>query len=249
MIKIQEPIRPWEIVHMNWETGLSTGGDRSYNACLVIFDSFSKTSIFLPYYKDDLARDTALLIWNRVVSWTGIFANIICDRDSKFMSSLWKNLHQSFGTKLYCSTAYHTQTDCLTKRIIQTLEDMKVSIPSSTNQAPALLEKGWNPRLPLNFLRKDLPAPSQHPQHAPAARSSPPAPPWPPHGTAPHPREDVPAPLHERSTASTQTAYPYSQAEFPLFPAQGKTQRQWKSASATQRRNTLRSPSCRTFVA
>ncbi|MBW0558687.1 hypothetical protein O181_098402 [Austropuccinia psidii MF-1] len=65
--------RPWEIVHMDWVTGLPPGGDRSYNACLVIAERFSKTPIFLPCHKDDTAKDTALLIWNRVVSWTGIF--------------------------------------------------------------------------------------------------------------------------------------------------------------------------------
>ncbi|MBW0518574.1 hypothetical protein O181_058289 [Austropuccinia psidii MF-1] len=88
MIKIQGPSRPWEIFHMDWVTGLAPGSDRSYNACLVIFDRFSKTPIFLPCHKDDTAMDTALLIWNRVVSWTGIFTNIIDDRDPKFTSSL-----------------------------------------------------------------------------------------------------------------------------------------------------------------
>ncbi|MBW0523073.1 hypothetical protein O181_062788 [Austropuccinia psidii MF-1] len=43
MIKIQEPSRSWEIFHMDWVTGLPLGGDRSYNACLVIVDRFSKT--------------------------------------------------------------------------------------------------------------------------------------------------------------------------------------------------------------
>ncbi|MBW0541824.1 hypothetical protein O181_081539, partial [Austropuccinia psidii MF-1] len=66
MIKIQEPSRPWEIVHMDWVTGLPPGGDRSYDACLVIVDRFSKSPIFLPCHKDDAAMDTALLIWNRV---------------------------------------------------------------------------------------------------------------------------------------------------------------------------------------
>ncbi|MBW0593959.1 hypothetical protein O181_133674 [Austropuccinia psidii MF-1] len=62
MIKIQEPRRPWEIVHMDWVTGLPPGGDRSYNACLVIVYRFSKTPIFLPCHKDHTAMDTALLI-------------------------------------------------------------------------------------------------------------------------------------------------------------------------------------------
>ncbi|MBW0588655.1 hypothetical protein O181_128370 [Austropuccinia psidii MF-1] len=124
MIKIQEPSRAWEILHMDWVTGLPPEGERSYNACLVIVDRFSKTPIFIPCHKDDKAMDTALLIWNIVVSWTSIFTNIISDRDIKFASALWTNLHQLFGKKLSFSTAYHPQTDGLAERMIQTLEDM-----------------------------------------------------------------------------------------------------------------------------
>ncbi|MBW0585125.1 hypothetical protein O181_124840 [Austropuccinia psidii MF-1] len=161
MIKIQEQSRPWEIVHMDWVAGLPPVGDSRYNAGLVIMNRFSKTPVFLPCHKDDTAIDTALLIWNRVVSWTGIFTNII---------------------------TYHPQMDGLAERMIQTLEDMvtrfyayglefkdcngfahdwctllpelelayKTSIHASTNQTPAILEKGWNPKLPQDSLRKDL---------------------------------------------------------------------------------------------
>ncbi|MBW0497483.1 hypothetical protein O181_037198 [Austropuccinia psidii MF-1] len=119
---------------------------------------------------------------------TEIFTNIISDRDPKFTSEIWTNIHQLFGAKLSFSTAYHPQTDGLAKRMIQTLEDMvraffaycleykdcdgfthylctilpalelayKISIHASTNQAPAILEKGWNSKLPQDLLRKDL---------------------------------------------------------------------------------------------
>ncbi|MBW0553039.1 hypothetical protein O181_092754 [Austropuccinia psidii MF-1] len=50
--------------------------------------------------------------------------------------------------------------------MIQPLEDMvrrfslqlanKTSIHVSTNQTPAILEKGWNPKLPQDSLRKEL---------------------------------------------------------------------------------------------
>ncbi|MBW0468493.1 hypothetical protein O181_008208 [Austropuccinia psidii MF-1] len=109
---------------MDWVTGLPPGADRSYNACLVILDRFSNTPIFQPCHMDDTARDPAFLRWNTVISWTGIFTNIISDRDPKFTSALWKNLHQLFGTNLSFSTAYHSQTDGLAERIIQTLEDI-----------------------------------------------------------------------------------------------------------------------------
>ncbi|MBW0535241.1 hypothetical protein O181_074956 [Austropuccinia psidii MF-1] len=188
MINSQEPSRPWEIVHMDWVTGLPPGGDRSYNSCLVIVNRLSKTPIFPPCHKDDTAMDTALLIWDRVISWAGIFPNIISDRDPKFTSALWKNLHQLFWTKLSFSMAYHPQIDGLAERMIQNLEDMvrrfcayglefkdcdgfthdwcnllpaleleyKKSIHASINQTPAILEKGWIPKLPQESLRKDL---------------------------------------------------------------------------------------------
>ncbi|MBW0499131.1 hypothetical protein O181_038846 [Austropuccinia psidii MF-1] len=173
---------------MDWVTALPPGGDRSYNACLVLADRYRKTPMFLPCHKDDTAMDTAIMIWNEVISHKGLFQNIISDRDPKFTSALWTNLHNLFGTKLSFSTAYHPQTDGLAERMIQTLEDMirrfctyglelkdsdgfthdwctlipdlelayKTSIHSSSGKTPAILEKGWNPRLPYDTLKKDL---------------------------------------------------------------------------------------------
>ncbi|MBW0586697.1 hypothetical protein O181_126412 [Austropuccinia psidii MF-1] len=132
--------------------------------------------------------DTALLIRNRVISHTCIFKNIIGDRDPKFTSALWSNLHKLLGTRLTFSTAYHPQTDRLAERMIQTFEDMirrfcayglelkdsdsfthdwctliaafklayKTSIHASKGETPAMLEKGWNPKLPADTLKKDL---------------------------------------------------------------------------------------------
>ncbi|MBW0594123.1 hypothetical protein O181_133838, partial [Austropuccinia psidii MF-1] len=124
MIHIQEPKSPWEVVHMDWVTALPPSGDKSYNACLVIVDRYSKTPIFLPCHKDDTAMDTALLIWSRVISRTGLFKDIISDRDPKFTYALWTNLHRLFGSKLSFSTAYHPQADGLAERMIETLEDV-----------------------------------------------------------------------------------------------------------------------------
>ncbi|MBW0558505.1 hypothetical protein O181_098220 [Austropuccinia psidii MF-1] len=64
------------------------------------------------------------MIWNGVVSWTGVFTKIMNDRDPKFTSELWKTLHQLFGKKLSFSTAYNPQIDGLAEIMIQDLEDM-----------------------------------------------------------------------------------------------------------------------------
>ncbi|MBW0567422.1 hypothetical protein O181_107137 [Austropuccinia psidii MF-1] len=159
IIHIQEPSTPWEVAHIDWVTALPCGGDKSYNECLVIVDRYSTTAIFLPCHKDDTAMDTALLIWNRVISHICLFKNII---------------------------TYHPQTDGLAERMIKTLEDMirrscsyglelkhsdgfthywctltpelelayKTSIHASTGKTPAMLEKGWNPKLPVDTLKK-----------------------------------------------------------------------------------------------
>ncbi|MBW0564633.1 hypothetical protein O181_104348 [Austropuccinia psidii MF-1] len=124
IIKIQQPGKPWGIVHMDLVNAQPPGGDRSSNAFLVIADRFSKTPVFLSCHKDDTAMDTAHLIWNRVISWTGISTNIISERDPKFTSALRKNLYQLFGKKLSFSTAYHPQTDGLAERMIRTLDDI-----------------------------------------------------------------------------------------------------------------------------
>ncbi|MBW0542032.1 hypothetical protein O181_081747 [Austropuccinia psidii MF-1] len=188
MIHIQEPKSPWEVVQMNWVTELPPSGDNIYNACLVIVDRYRKTPIFLPCHKDDTAMDKALLLWSRVISYTGLLKNIISDRDPQFTSALWTNLHSFFWTKLSFSTAYHPQTNGPAERMIQALEETirifcayglefkdsdgfthycftlipaleleyKTSVHSSKGQTPAMLEKGWNPRLPADTLRKDL---------------------------------------------------------------------------------------------
>ncbi|MBW0568544.1 hypothetical protein O181_108259 [Austropuccinia psidii MF-1] len=99
MIHILGSSTPWEVVHIDWVTALPHGSDKRYNACLVILDRYTKTPIFLPCHKADTAMNAALLIWNRVISHTGLFKNIISDRDPKFTSALWTNLHKPLGKK------------------------------------------------------------------------------------------------------------------------------------------------------
>ncbi|MBW0495328.1 hypothetical protein O181_035043 [Austropuccinia psidii MF-1] len=91
---------------MDWVTALPPGGDRIINACLVLADRNSKTPILSPFHNDDTDVNTAIMIWNRVISHTCLFQNIISDKDPKFTLALWKNIHNFFGTKLSFSKAY-----------------------------------------------------------------------------------------------------------------------------------------------
>ncbi|MBW0473540.1 hypothetical protein O181_013255 [Austropuccinia psidii MF-1] len=164
MIHIQEPKSPWEVVHMDWVTALPPRGYKNYNACLVIVDRYSKTPIFLPFHKDKTAMDTALLLWSRVISHTGLFMNIISDRDPKISPSnrwLVERIIQTLEVMIRRFCAYGLElkdSDGFTHdwcTLIPALELVyKTSVHSSTGQTPAMLEKQWNPRLPGDTLRK-----------------------------------------------------------------------------------------------
>ncbi|MBW0482551.1 hypothetical protein O181_022266 [Austropuccinia psidii MF-1] len=109
---------------MDWVTALPSGGDRSFDSCLVLVEIYSKTTMFLPCHKDDTAMDIAISICNKAISHTGLCKIIISDRDLKLNLVLWTNLYNLFGTKLSFSKAYHPQTDGLAESILQTLEDV-----------------------------------------------------------------------------------------------------------------------------
>ncbi|MBW0553529.1 hypothetical protein O181_093244 [Austropuccinia psidii MF-1] len=94
MIHIQGLSSPWEVIHMDWVTALPPGGHRNYNAFLVIVERYSKTPIFLPFNKDDTAMYTSLLIWNRIISHTCVFKNMISDST--------QHLNLSYGQICIC---------------------------------------------------------------------------------------------------------------------------------------------------
>ncbi|MBW0510776.1 hypothetical protein O181_050491 [Austropuccinia psidii MF-1] len=127
--------------------------------------------------------DTGLLFWNNIISTCGVPQIIISDRDPKFTSEFGTNLYDMLVTKLVFSTAYHPQTGGLAERMIQTMEDIhrgfcaygmeykdhdcftllpavqlayNTSQHSTTGKTPALVEKGWNPLLPVDHLKRNL---------------------------------------------------------------------------------------------
>ncbi|MBW0513855.1 hypothetical protein O181_053570 [Austropuccinia psidii MF-1] len=117
--------------------------------------------------------DTSLLTWNRVISHIGLFKNISSDRDPKFTSAyeqtyisfLVQNYHSKkiiediirrvcpYGLEFEDSDGFNHDLCTL----IPALElASKISIHASTGNTPAMLEKEWNPKLPVDTLNKYL---------------------------------------------------------------------------------------------
>ncbi|GKF91404.1 putative reverse transcriptase domain-containing protein [Tanacetum coccineum] len=72
----------------------------------------------------DSTEKLTRLYMKETVARHGIPMSIISDHDSHFTSRVWQSLHETLGTQLNLSTAYHPQTDGQSERTIQTLEDM-----------------------------------------------------------------------------------------------------------------------------
>ena len=77
---------------------------------------------------------------------------------SQFVSQFWKCLHESLGTKLLYSTAYHPQTGGQTERVNQTLEDLlrscALNFPDKWDDCFPLAEFSYNNSYVGYFKRK-----------------------------------------------------------------------------------------------
>nr|GFB99602.1 reverse transcriptase domain-containing protein [Tanacetum cinerariifolium] len=97
---------------------------QGYDTIWVIVDRLTKSAIFAPMRETNPLEKLANLHLKEVVARHGIPISIICDRDPRFASRLWRTLQKALGTSLDMSTAYHPETNGQSERTIQTLEDM-----------------------------------------------------------------------------------------------------------------------------
>ena len=65
------------------------------------------------------ASDVAWLYLKEIVHLHGLLETIVSDRDPKFISKFWRELHRLMGVRLLMSTAYHPQTDGMSERAIR----------------------------------------------------------------------------------------------------------------------------------
>ncbi|GJX48399.1 putative reverse transcriptase domain-containing protein, partial [Tanacetum coccineum] len=97
---------------------------QGYDTIWVIVDRLTKSAIFTPMRETDSMEKLARMYLKEVVTRHRIPVSIICDRDPRFASNLWRSLQKALGTSLDMSIAYHPQTDGQSDRTIQTFEDM-----------------------------------------------------------------------------------------------------------------------------
>jgi Integrase zinc binding domain len=120
---IPSPInaKPFSHIAMDLITGLSKS-DR-FNAILTIVDhGCSREAVFLPCSTTITGPGIAKLYLEHVFRWFGLPQKIISDRDPHFTSHLGKSLAKALAISRNLSTAFHPQTDGLSERKNQWVE-------------------------------------------------------------------------------------------------------------------------------
>ena len=93
-----------------------------HDSILVVFDRFSKMSLFIKTHMTASAQDLAKLFVEHVSYKHGIPSKIVSDQGSACVSSFWMSLCENLQVNRNHSTAYHPETDGQTERVIQILE-------------------------------------------------------------------------------------------------------------------------------
>jgi transposase InsO family protein len=112
-----------------------------YDSIWIVVDRLTKAAHFISVRTTYSCAVLAELYMSRIVCLHGVPKKIVSDRGIQFTSHFWQQLHETLGTHLKFSSAYHPQIDGQTERTNQILEDML--------RACALQDKlGWDKRLP-----------------------------------------------------------------------------------------------------
>lgn len=109
-----------EAISLDFVEGLPRSHGK--DTILVVVDRFTKYCHLIALSHPYTASKVAQEVLDNVVKLHDVPQIIISDRDTLFISSLWKELFTLMGTKIKLSTAYHPQTDDQTERVNQCIE-------------------------------------------------------------------------------------------------------------------------------
>ena len=113
--------KPFQRVAMDLITGLPKRGDK--DAILTIVDQgCSRAAIFLPCNTTITGPQIAQLYLDHVYKWFGLPEKIISDQDPRFTSHFGAALTKKLNIQQNLSTAFHLQTDGLSERKNQWIE-------------------------------------------------------------------------------------------------------------------------------
>ena len=120
-INIPPEAQPFQVIVMDLITQLPKCD--GYDAILTIVDhGCSRAAVFIPCSTTIMGEGIAKLYFEHIYRWYRLLDRMISNRDPRFTSHFAKALCNQLGIKQNISTAFHPQTDGLTERKNQWIE-------------------------------------------------------------------------------------------------------------------------------
>ena len=134
------PSRPWQSIGMDFVGPFPEC--QGYDYLWVIICRLTNQTHLIPITVRTTASTLAWYYIRDIVRLHGMPESIVSDRDSKFTSKFWRELHRAMGTKLLMSTSFHPQTDGHSERAIRSIGQILRTTVSAD-------QRDWFPRIPL----------------------------------------------------------------------------------------------------
>nr|KYP31558.1 Transposon Ty3-G Gag-Pol polyprotein [Cajanus cajan] len=140
------PEHVWQHITMDVIEGLPSSYEKQ--VIFVVVDRLSKAAHFMALARPYTVAEVAQSFLDNVFKLHGFYESIIGDRDSIFVSQLWKELLAFQGVQIQLSTAYHPQTDGQSEFVTRCLETylrcMYADTPLQWSKWLALAERWYN---------------------------------------------------------------------------------------------------------
>ena len=168
------PALPWQSVAIDILVNLPLTRE-GFDAILVVICRLTKMVHLIPCRTTDKVMDLAYRYVNGVYRLHGLQDSIVSDRDTKFESAFWEELHRLLGTRLDMTTTAHPQANGqaesqmpIVTQVLRTISARKVydwdrhlglveyalndAVHPATGKTPFVLCYGRHPRSPLDLL-------------------------------------------------------------------------------------------------
>ena len=108
------PVKPWDSIGMDFIGPFPES--KGFNYLWVVICRMTSMVHLILVRTTMTASDLSWIYLKEIVRLHGLPSSIVSDRDAKFTSKWWKELHKLLGAKLLMSTSFHPQTDGQTER-------------------------------------------------------------------------------------------------------------------------------------
>ena len=134
------PTRPWGSIGMDFVGPFPPS--HGFNYLWVVICRLTSMVHLTPIKTTTKASELAWIFVREVVRLHGLPDSIVSDRDSKFTSKFWTEVHRVLGVKLLMSTSFHPQTDGASERAIKTVgQVLRAAVEPD--------QRNWADRVPM----------------------------------------------------------------------------------------------------